>query len=64
MPTKTVDEWCDSHNFSRGFFYILQKRGQAPRSFKVGSRRLISDQADAEWIQARESEAATTAPKP
>jgi hypothetical protein len=37
-------------------FYILDKRGEAPRTFNAGKCRRISDEADVEWTRAREDE--------
>jgi len=56
MSSKTIQKWCDSDGFSRGFFYSLKKRKQAPRTFNAGGAVRISDEADAEWVRARESE--------
>jgi hypothetical protein len=60
MSSKTIQQWCDSHGFSRGFFYILKKRDLAPRTFNAGAAVRISDEADAEWTRAREAESAAT----
>ena len=54
----TIQEWCDRRRISRAMFYVLDAKGLAPRSHYAGARRLISDEADAEWVQAREAEAA------
>jgi hypothetical protein len=35
-------------------FYKLQKLGQAPRVAKIGSKILITTEAAAEWLRARE----------
>jgi predicted DNA-binding transcriptional regulator AlpA len=49
----TIREFCDSHNISHAFFYLLQQRGEGPRVMKVGSRRLISVEEAAAWRAAR-----------
>jgi hypothetical protein len=64
MPSKTIDQWTKSHHYSRGFYYLLKKRNKAPRTFKAGATRRISDEADAEWVRAREAESAGTTPSP
>ncbi len=56
MASKTIQEWCKSRGFSRGFFYILDSQGKAPQTFNVGRRRLISDEDDIEWERARRAE--------
>lgn len=53
----TIDEWCQRRRVSRAMFYKLAKLGKAPRTYYVGTRRLISDQADAAWMRAQEAEA-------
>ena len=50
----SVREWCERNRISRGMFYKLARQGEAPRTFRVGLRRLISVEADAEWRRARE----------
>jgi hypothetical protein len=55
----TVGEWCDYRRISRAMFYKLDQQGLTPRSYYVGAKRLISDEADAAWMRAREAEADT-----
>jgi hypothetical protein len=57
MNSFTIAEWCAHRRVSRGMFYKLEKQGQAPRTHNAGVKRLISAQADAEWLAAREAEA-------
>jgi hypothetical protein len=38
--------------------YKLKKRGKAVRTHYVGSKVLVSDEADVEWVREREAEAA------
>jgi predicted DNA-binding transcriptional regulator AlpA len=54
----TISEWCETKRISRSLFYILDRRGEAPRTFRVGKRRLISAEADAEWVRKREAKSA------
>jgi hypothetical protein len=55
----TVDEWCDARRISRGMFYKLRDRGLAPKTHNVGTKVLISDDADAAWLRDREAESTT-----
>lgn len=55
MKSQSIDEWCKSHGLSRSFFYALQARGEAPRTFKVGRCTRISEAANNEWILEREA---------
>jgi hypothetical protein len=45
----SVDEFCARNDISRAYLYLLWRRGQGPRYMKLGARRLISDEAGAEW---------------
>lgn len=57
----SVGEWCAHRRISRAMLYKLWKAGAGPAFYHVGTRRFISAEADAEWIRAREAEAASTA---
>jgi predicted DNA-binding transcriptional regulator AlpA len=50
----TLNGFCEAHGISRAMFYKLLKAGQAPRFAKVGSKVLITTEAAAEWLRARE----------
>jgi predicted DNA-binding transcriptional regulator AlpA len=50
----TLNGFCEAHGISRAMFYKLLKAGQAPRLAKVGSKTLITNEAAAEWLRARE----------
>jgi hypothetical protein len=47
MPTAaySIAEFCRAHRVSRAFFYVLQKRGDAPEVMKVGKRRIVAHEA-------------------
>jgi hypothetical protein len=50
----TLDEFCAAHSISRSYFYLLQKRGEAPRTMSgVGDRRLITVEEAKRWREAR-----------
>jgi hypothetical protein len=51
----TVNEFCARHRFSVQLFY--KNRKQMPRTFKIGSRVLISKEAAAAWRREREQAA-------
>lgn len=53
----SVDEWCQLSGISRTRFYELMAEGLAPKSFKVGKRRLISAEAAAAWTAQMEANA-------
>jgi predicted DNA-binding transcriptional regulator AlpA len=58
MKSQTVDDFCTSHGISRGLFYQLVKRGEAPKTFKIGRCTRISEAAAVEWVAEREAVAA------
>jgi hypothetical protein len=57
----TVAEFCAAEKISRSMLYQLWAEGKGPRTFFVGTKRLISAEARQEWRRALEAEAATTA---
>ncbi len=52
--TYTVAQFCKSHNISRSMFYKQLNLGKGPRLMAVGRRRLISNEAAADWRQRME----------
>jgi predicted DNA-binding transcriptional regulator AlpA len=54
----SLDEWCDARRISRAMFYKLDKQGLAPKTHRVGAKRLISDEADAAWLAQAEANSA------
>ncbi|HBO85217.1 MAG TPA: hypothetical protein DD641_09710 [Deltaproteobacteria bacterium] len=47
--TFTISQFCEAHNMSRAFFYILKKKGQAPKVVELGGKRLITREEAAIW---------------
>ncbi len=47
--TFTIIQFCEAHHISRSMFYKLVQQGQGPRLMAVGRRRLISNEAAADW---------------
>ena len=50
----SVEQFCERHNISRSTFYLLVRKAQAPRIFKIGARTLISREAAADWRRSLE----------
>jgi hypothetical protein len=46
---RSIAEFCEAYGFCKAQFYNLKKAGKAPRILNVGARRLITDEAEAEW---------------
>lgn len=57
----TIDEWCERRRVSRAMFYKLEAAGKAPLTHYVGTKRLVSSEADNAWVRAREAESAVVA---
>lgn len=49
-----IEDFCKRHGFSRAYLYILWRRGDGPRFMQVGTRRLISKEAAADWRRSME----------
>ena len=52
----TILQWCAHRKISRAMFYKLTLNGQGPKTFMVGSKRFVSEEADAAWLAQREAE--------
>jgi hypothetical protein len=48
----TIDEFCAEHRISKPFFYVLKKKGLAPRITKLGSKQIITIEDAARWREA------------
>ena len=53
----TIAEFCRAHRISQSMYFKMRNLGLGPREMAVGSRRLISQEAAAEWRKAREATA-------
>ena len=53
-----IEQWCQRHNLSRSTYYKLKAVKKAPRTMEVLGCVRISEDADREWVKAREAEAA------
>jgi hypothetical protein len=51
----TVNEFCAAHRISRSKLYLMWGEGIGPRYFNVGTKRLITTEAAADWRRAREA---------
>jgi hypothetical protein len=55
----TVNEFCNAHRVSRAKLYQLWAAGLGPRFMHVGSKRIITIEAAADWRRAGEAIAAS-----
>jgi predicted DNA-binding transcriptional regulator AlpA len=58
MKSFSINEWCGLHGVSPSLFFKLLAKGEAPRTYKIGRRTLITEAAAAEWLAARQALAA------
>jgi hypothetical protein len=61
MQSYTIDEFCQRHRFSRSLYYKLDKAGKGPRTMPLLGCVRISEEAEREWVKAREAEATAEA---
>ena len=54
----SIGEFCEAHGICRGTLYNLWKSGDGPRYMHVGRRRLITNEAAADWRRDMENKAA------
>ena len=45
----TINEFCDAHRISRAKLYQLWAAGLGPRFIPVGTKKIISYEAAADW---------------
>jgi hypothetical protein len=60
----TIKTFCALENISVPMFYKLDQQGEAPDSYYVGTRRLISPEAALRWRRTRERKAKKKAAQP
>jgi len=51
----TVSEFCDAHRISRSKLYQLWTTGLGPRFIQIGTKKIITTEAAANWRRAGES---------
>jgi predicted DNA-binding transcriptional regulator AlpA len=57
-PSLTINEFLAAEKMCRSMLYKLWNEGKGPRSFTIGTKRMISAEARLEWRRARETETA------
>ena len=50
----TIDEWCRHRRVGKWKLYELWRQDRGPRFHLIGARRLISEEADADWVRQQE----------
>jgi excisionase family DNA binding protein len=55
MRSFSIDQFCELHSISRNYFYQLENKGEAPKTFPLGRHRRISEESNAAWIASREA---------
>lgn len=56
MHPRSVPGFCERHGICRATFYNMLKRGNAPRVMKIGSRSIIAEDAERDWLNRMQSE--------
>ena len=51
QPGYSIPEWCELRRVCRATYYNRKKLGRAPRSIKIGNKRIITAEEDAAWVQ-------------
>ena len=54
----SIPEWAKRNGISVSMYHKIQKQGLGPRIMRVGSRTLISREADEQWRREREAASA------
>lgn len=53
----SIDGFCARQGISRGSYYNLRKAGKGPQEFRVGTRVVITREAERQWREARQAAA-------
>lgn len=54
----SITGFCKRHGISRGTYWNMQQEGKGPRVISVGKqRRVITEEAEADWIHERQAAA-------
>ena len=51
----SVDQFCRKYSICRASFYNLLKTGRGPRVLKIGSRTVVTAEADDDWRRTAEA---------
>ena len=54
----SIGAFCAAHAISRSGFYNLLAAGTAPKTIRIGRRRLVTVEAAEEWLQQMEARSA------
>jgi hypothetical protein len=54
----TIAEFCDAHRISRSKLYELWTAGAGPRFIRIGTKKIITTEAAANWRQEGENSSA------
>jgi hypothetical protein len=50
----SIDEWCAGYGISRGTFYNMKKARTGPRTIQIGTRQIVTVEADQEFRRRRD----------
>jgi predicted DNA-binding transcriptional regulator AlpA len=58
----TIRRFCQKHRIGKSTYYDLKKRGLGPKELHIGKSVRITAEADDEWVQRMEAQAAGNVP--
>ena len=54
----SIEAFCGDARISRAQFYVLDKKGLAPRTYRIGGRRFVAAEDASAWLRSLQGEAA------
>jgi predicted DNA-binding transcriptional regulator AlpA len=58
----TIRRFCQKHRIGKSTYYDLKKRGLGPQELHIGKSVRITAEADDEWVQRMQAQAAGNVP--
>jgi hypothetical protein len=59
--SKTINQFCAKHQYSRPHWYRLKARGEAPDTIGEGRATRITAEAEDRWVEQQEAKARRSA---
>jgi predicted DNA-binding transcriptional regulator AlpA len=59
----TIRRFCQKHRIGKSTYYDLRKRGLGPKELHIGKSVRITAEADDEWVQRMQAQAAGNVPR-
>jgi hypothetical protein len=52
----SIESFCRANGISMTTYFVLKRKGKAPREMRAGKRVLITPEAEADWRREREND--------